>query len=41
VIIDKQVLQGEALILKTDCPDELHAYQDRIDQLKFDDTTEP
>jgi hypothetical protein len=41
VVIDKQVLQGEAVILKTYCPDELQAYQDKIDQLKSDDTIEP
>jgi len=41
VIIDKQILQGEALILKTYCPDKLQPYQDKIDQLKSDDTIEP
>ena len=37
VIVDPRVLQGEALILETYCPDELDAYQDKIDELKTDD----
>ena len=29
---------GEALILEIYCPDELAEYQEKIDELKFDDT---
>jgi hypothetical protein len=38
VIIDRSVLQGEALILETYCPDVLDDYRDTIDDLKTDDT---
>ena len=38
VIIDRKVLQGEALILETYCPDVLQDYKDKIDELKTDDT---
>ena len=38
VIIDRSVLQGEALILETYCPDVLDDYRDKIDDLKTDDT---
>src|SRR5215204_1911003 len=31
VIVDRSVLQGEALILETYCPDVLDDYKDRID----------
>lgn len=38
VIVDRNILKGEALILETYCPDQLPGYQDRIDELKTDDT---
>jgi hypothetical protein len=38
VIVDLRILKGEALILQTYCPDKLKSYQDRIDDLKTDDT---
>jgi hypothetical protein len=39
VIIDRQVVLGELLILQTYCPDKLEQYRDKIqDKLKFDDT---
>jgi hypothetical protein len=41
VIIDSRILQGEALILQIYCPDELAAYQEKIDELKTDDTIKP
>ena len=41
VIVDRRIVLGEALILATYCPDELAKYQDRIDELKYDDTIEP
>jgi hypothetical protein len=41
VIVDKRILQGEALILQTYCPDELQAYQEKINELKLDDTIKP
>jgi hypothetical protein len=37
VIVDRSVLQGEALILETYCPDVLDDYRDKIDDLKTDD----
>jgi hypothetical protein len=38
VIIDKRVVQAEALILQVYCPEKLDAYRDKIDDLKTDDT---
>jgi hypothetical protein len=38
VIVDLRILKGEALILETYCPDKLKSYQDRIDDLKTDNT---
>jgi hypothetical protein len=38
VVIDKRVVQVEALILEVYCPDKLKAYQDKINDLKTDDT---
>ena len=38
VIVDRNILKGEALILETYCPDKLPGYQDRIKDLKTDDT---
>jgi hypothetical protein len=38
VIVDPRVLKGEAIILETYCPDKLKAYQDKVDDLKTDDT---
>ena len=40
VIIDRRFVLGEALILQTYCPEELQAYRDKIDDLKFDDTVD-
>ena len=37
VIVDRRILQGQALILQTYCPDQLKQYQDKIDDLKTDD----
>jgi hypothetical protein len=37
VIVDRRILLGEALILKTYCPDKLKEYQDKINKLKTDD----
>jgi hypothetical protein len=41
VIVDRRIVQGEALILQTYCPDELAAYQEKIDALKYDETIKP
>jgi hypothetical protein len=38
VIVDRDILKGEALILETYCPDQLPGYKDRIKDLKTDDT---
>ena len=38
VIIDPKVLRGQALIMQTYCPDDLAEYQDKIKDLKTDDT---
>jgi hypothetical protein len=38
IIADKVVLKGEALILQTYCPEKLEKYQDKINDLKTDDT---
>ena len=38
VIIDKRIVQAEALILQTYCPDKLEDYKDKIDKLKYDST---
>ena len=38
VIVDRRILQGEALILQTYCPEKLKPYQDQINQFKTDDT---
>jgi hypothetical protein len=38
VIVDKHILQGEALILQTYCPDKYEKYQDKINDLKTDNT---
>ena len=38
VIIDRRIVLGEALILQTYCPDKLKEYQDKIDDLKYDNT---
>jgi hypothetical protein len=40
VIVDRDVIAGEALILETYCPDELPEFRDAFDDLKFDDTIE-
>jgi hypothetical protein len=37
VIVDSRILLGEALILKTYCPDKLKEYQDKINKLTTDD----
>ena len=36
VIVDRDLIRGEALILQTYCPDKLEEYRDKFDDLKFD-----
>ena len=38
VIIDRDLVVGELLILQTYCPEHLEDYRDKIDDLKTDDT---
>lgn len=38
VIVDRDLIRGEALILETYCPDKLDEFRDKFDDLKFDDT---
>ena len=38
VIVDRNVIKGEALILETYCPDKLQEFKDKFDDLKTDDT---
>ena len=38
IIIDRRIVQAEALILQTYCPDKVKDYQDKIDDLKYDTT---
>jgi len=38
IIIDRRIVQAEALILQTYCPDKVKDYQDKIDDLKYDNT---
>ena len=38
MIIDRDLLVGELLILQTYCPEHLEDYRDKIDDLKTDDT---
>jgi hypothetical protein len=38
IIIDRRVVLAEALILQTYCPDKVKDYQDKINDLKFDNT---
>ncbi len=38
VIADTKILKGEVLILQTYCPDKLPQFQDRVGNLKTDDT---
>jgi hypothetical protein len=38
VIVDRQVIQGQALIMQIYCPDKLQEFRDKFDGLKFDDT---
>jgi hypothetical protein len=38
VIIDRDVLVGELLILQIYCPEHLEDYRDKIDDLKYDNT---
>jgi hypothetical protein len=38
VIVDRQVLQGQALIMQVYCPDKLQEFRDKFDDLKVDDT---
>jgi hypothetical protein len=37
VIVDRSILQGQALIMQVYCPDKLQEYRDKIDDLKTDD----
>jgi hypothetical protein len=41
VIFDRRFVLGEALILQIYCPEELPGYQDKIDDLKYDETIKP
>ena len=41
VIFDRRFVLGEALILQIYCPEELQDYQEKIDELKYDDTIKP
>ena len=38
VIVDRDLIRGEALILETYCPDELDEFREKFNDLKFDDT---
>lgn len=38
VIVPRNVVQGELIILDVYCPDKVEDYRDKIDDLKFDDT---
>jgi hypothetical protein len=38
IIIDRRVVLAEALILQTYCPDKVKDYQDKINDLKYDNT---
>jgi hypothetical protein len=40
VIIDRDLVVGELLILQTYCPEHLEDYRDKIDDLKTDDTVD-
>ena len=40
VIIDRDLVVGELLILQTYCPEHLQKYKDKIDDLKTDDTVD-
>jgi len=40
VIIDRDLVVGELLILQTYCPEHLEDYKDKIDDYKTDDTVE-
>jgi hypothetical protein len=40
VIVDRNVIRGEALILQTYCPDKLADFREKFDDLKFDDTVD-
>ena len=40
VIIDRDLVVGELLILQTYCPEHLEKYKDKIDDLKTDDTVD-
>ena len=37
IIADARLLQGQALIMQTYCPDELQEFRDKFDDLKTDD----
>ena len=41
VIFDRRFVVGEALILQIYCPEELAPYQEKIDELKYDNTIKP
>ncbi|HEX5895449.1 MAG TPA: hypothetical protein VFY47_03905 [Thermoleophilaceae bacterium] len=38
VIVDRDLIRGQALILETYCPDKLEEFRDKFNDLKFDDT---
>ena len=37
VIVDRDLIRGQALIMETYCPDKLEEFRDKFDDLKFDD----
>ncbi|MFC7496381.1 MULTISPECIES: hypothetical protein [unclassified Nocardioides] len=37
VIVDRRVVQGELLVIEIYCPDKLEDFQDKIDDLDFED----
>lgn len=39
IIADRDVVQGEVLVIGTYCPDQLGAFTKQIKQMKFEDTT--
>ncbi len=41
VIVPRRILRGEGFILQVYCPEKLKAYQDKVDDLKTDNTIKP
>lgn len=40
VIVDRDLIRGQALILQTYCPEEIEEFRDKFDDLDFDDVIE-